>query len=281
MQISIIQFLQSFSTPWLDRFFILVTQLGGEMVLAGVIAFVYWSLDKEKGKLAALSTFTSVTLNSGLKGIFMVPRPLGKPGIRAIQTATGYSFPSGHAQGSAAAYFALPNANRKYGYVIAAALCLLVALSRVYLGVHYPLDVGAGLILGLFIALGYTYVYEGVNNFFLLAAAVGLVLALFFLLPPLYSPSPEFYQAYGGYLGFALGSLFEQYCVKFKVHGGVLRRIIRWAVGMLLVYGLKLGLAVILPMVLAPGIVYTFIESGTLTFFLMGFYPLLFKELRL
>jgi undecaprenyl-diphosphatase len=87
----------------------------------------------------------------------------------ALRGAHGYSFPSGHAMGSmivagAFAYLgyrALPTIASKAAAVAAATTFVItVAASRVYLGVHWISDVGAGLTGGLLWVLGITVAYE-------------------------------------------------------------------------------------------------------------------------
>ncbi len=100
-----------------------------------------------------LCTFGAVALANLDK--LLVGRP--RPPVHHLERVSSASFPSGHATQSAGAYLALvlvllrPQLPRRAANVIAAAAILLllgVAFSRVYLGVHYPTDVAAGLLLG-------------------------------------------------------------------------------------------------------------------------------------
>ncbi len=103
-----------------------------------------------------LGTAFATGLNVLLKHLFVIDRP-------EQFTLTTYSFPSGHAS-TAAAWIGLvcvywahtrPHAVRHRAYLAAAPLILLVALSRCLLGVHWPLDVIAGVAEGLCIAVVY------------------------------------------------------------------------------------------------------------------------------
>lgn len=93
-------------------------------------------------------------LNELLKVVFARERPDFHP----LDHLESYSFPSGHAMNSTAvyglfAYFLICSTNNKFFQRIVAVfvicLCLLIGLSRIYLGVHFPSDVLAGFLAGL------------------------------------------------------------------------------------------------------------------------------------
>lgn len=153
-QLGILRAIQSLHTPLLDRFFIGVTMLGSEEFFLLVIPILYWCVDRELGRrLARLFLFSSF-LNLWWKHAFRHLRPPADQ-VRVLfaQSGGGYSFPSGHAQGSATfwGYLAI-RGKRRWFALLAGALALLVAFSRLYLGVHWPADVVAGLALGTLLA---------------------------------------------------------------------------------------------------------------------------------
>lgn len=70
-----------------------------------------------------------------------------------IQAPTDFSFPSGHSAASFAAAGILLTRTNKYIGIPAWILAILIAFSRLYVGVHYPTDVITGILMGLFIAM--------------------------------------------------------------------------------------------------------------------------------
>ncbi len=137
--------LPSIATP----VFRTITVLGDPVSYLIIIAFIYWCVDERRAVRAGIILFVSAGINAVLKNLLAVPRPfVRKPGINLIH-ATGYATPSGHAQNSTAFWPSLlrgvPGKAVKTACII---LPLLIGVSRIYLGVHYPTDVFAGWALG-------------------------------------------------------------------------------------------------------------------------------------
>jgi len=158
------------SQPWLDSLFWLVTQTAGAysvLLVVGTAVYFWWHGDRATMQLVLASFGGSFLLNSLLKLLFARPRPNLFP---PLVTETSYSFPSGHAMSAVAVYglLALLLWQRgRYAWAILAGFWVpLVALSRVYLGVHYPSDVLASLALGTvwFVIVWFTYTGQHVNH---------------------------------------------------------------------------------------------------------------------
>ena len=99
-ELNIIRAIQSIANPFLDGLFQFITMFGEEAILIPLIAVIYWAFNKRMGEFIAYASLTSVLVNGAIKDIFKAKRPIGEPGIRSlrVETATGYSFPSGHTQ---------------------------------------------------------------------------------------------------------------------------------------------------------------------------------------
>ena len=146
--------LEKIRTPFLDTVMGLVTNLGGEAVFIAAAIIVFWCLNKSCGYYMMTVGFAGTIINQFLKLWFRIPRPWVKdPNFTIVESAradaTGYSFPSGHTQ-NAFAVFGAPARYFKSSAlrIVFILLIALTAFSRMYVGVHTPLDVGVSLIVG-------------------------------------------------------------------------------------------------------------------------------------
>jgi len=151
-------------------FFVLMTTIGGPLGLAviGLIVGGILALKRRWRWLIylAITCGGSSLLNEELKHYFARARPSL---AEALRNAQGYSFPSGHSMGSAAVFSALAYLAiralrtwraRSAAVALAITLIVSVALSRVYLGVHWISDIGAGVSCGLLWFTVTTVAYE-------------------------------------------------------------------------------------------------------------------------
>lgn len=144
--------LQQFSTPFIDNFFLCISALTGELVYIAILGFVYWCIDKDKAYYIGTFLFLSFSVNTLLKNIFCIPRPYTYSTVKQIDTDTGYgySFPSGHAQMSTTFSGMFSTVFKKHWIFISGiVLVILTGLSRMYLGVHTPVDILCGIIVGV------------------------------------------------------------------------------------------------------------------------------------
>lgn len=162
-----LKFLESIRNPFLDGLFSLITHLGEETIFIIIGIFIFWCISKKKGYYILFVGFMGVVLNQALKITFRIPRPWVKdPSFTIVESAraeaTGYSFPSGHTQVSVGAYGSMARCFKNTVLrIICIILCVLVPLSRMYLGVHTPLDVGVSVALALLLTFG---LYPVVNK---------------------------------------------------------------------------------------------------------------------
>lgn len=154
-----LKLLEGIRTPALDAFFSAVTVLGEEtfFILVGLI--FYWCINKKGGHYLFFVGLFGTAANQFLKITCRIPRPwVQDPQFTIVESAreaaSGYSFPSGHTQ-SAVGTFGTVAAMRREKWLRAVCMlfCLLIPFSRMYLGVHTPLDVGVALLMGAALVL--------------------------------------------------------------------------------------------------------------------------------
>ena len=143
---------------WLEGVLLDLTSLGGStvlgLVIVSVVGFLLLQARYRTALVVAITSISGELVSTLLKQAFNRPRPSVVPHLRDVYTL---SFPSGHAMESAIVYLTLgailmrateSRVTKLYCLGMAMLLTLLVGISRVYLGVHYPTDVIGGWMIG-------------------------------------------------------------------------------------------------------------------------------------
>ena len=177
--------LENIRNPVLDAVMSAVTQLGGETFYMAVAIVVFWCVSKGLGYYILTVGFAGTVLNQFLKITCRIPRPwVLDPDFTIVESAraaaTGYSFPSGHTQNAFASFGCLGMWSRKAAWrAVCAVIIALIALSRMYLGVHTPLDVGVSLVSGAVLTLALWPLFRDIERHpKRMYAAIGVMLAL-------------------------------------------------------------------------------------------------------
>lgn len=142
----IIQFLQSLRHPILDVIFQVLTFFGNEEFFLLFLPIAFWTWRKREMQRLTFLILISFAINALLKNAFGLPRP---PESLHLVHAEGFGLPSGHAQGAIVlwGYLALLT-KKRWLRILFGVLIAGIAVSRLYLGVHFPSDVLAGLAIG-------------------------------------------------------------------------------------------------------------------------------------
>lgn len=177
--------LESIRTPWLDTVMAAITHLGEETVFMVAALFVFWCVSKRHGYYLLAIGFAGTVLNQFLKLLFRIPRPWVLDSDFTIvesarAQATGYSFPSGHSQNAIGTFGGIARfTRRKWVRVAAIVVAVLVPLSRMYLGVHTPLDVGVAAVIAVALVFAlYPLIERSDSRHSVMGAVLAVMLAL-------------------------------------------------------------------------------------------------------
>ncbi len=253
------------ASPALDGFFKAMTFLGSEEAYLLLVPLIYWSIDRVTGMRATVLLLVSALVNAGAKAIFDQPRPVQfDPSVHALVEETSPGLPSGHTQNTVAVFGYLAiQARRRWFWVLAAALMVLVPLSRVYLGVHFPTDVFAGYLIGgvlLWLFLTYWVPFERWFCRQAFAAQMAVVVAL-----PVAAvfvwPTDDIATGAGTLLGMAVGFLIERRWVRFETAGSIVARVGRFVIGIVVLVAIWAGLRSVFA-ALDPALVWRTLRYG-------------------
>ncbi len=287
-----------------------ITFLGNVEFYLLIMPLLFWCLDLSLGIRIGILLLLSGGLNSILKFAFGLPRPFWvSTQVKRLTEATGFGFPSGHAQ-SAASNWGLLAVTIKKAWVTTFALIviLLIGLSRIFLGVHFLHDVLAGWLVGGLLLWIFIRLEPGVSSWFkqnslgMRVMVLALVTALFilpaiFIVPPLnYQPlNPDFVDiggnpySYddlltnaGAFFGLGLGIIFLDKKGTFNTKGPIWKLILRYLIGIVGVLLLYAGLGSIFPdgMSLAA-YVLRFIRYSLIGLWISFAAPVVFSWLKL
>lgn len=144
---SVLYFLESIRIPGLNEFMLAVTYFGDEIAFLATAIILFWCVDKRIGYYVLSVGFIGTVANQFMKLWFRIPRPWVTDQNftileQAREAATGYSFPSGHTQNAVGTFGGVAYTVKNKAVRIAAiVIAVLVPVSRMYIGVHTPLDV--------------------------------------------------------------------------------------------------------------------------------------------
>lgn len=156
-QYHFIVWMQSFHSPLLDKIAYALSWLGLEWFYVVVLPVIFWSIHRRIGLRIAYVFLLSMYTNAWVKAAVHIARPVGVPGIvsKYLSSAPGFSMPSGHAQGPLTFWVMIASwVRRAWLWVLVLVIVGLIGVSRVYLGLHWPMDIlvgwGLGFVFGFF-----------------------------------------------------------------------------------------------------------------------------------
>lgn len=256
--------LEKIRTPFWNGVMSAVTQLGGEVIFIVAAVVVFWCVSKWEGYYLMTIAFCGTVLNQFLKLICRVPRPwVRDPNFTIVESAraeaTGYSFPSGHTQNAVGLFGGMARwGGRRWVRLGLTALALVIAFSRMYLGVHTPADVGVSLVLAAALVLGLyplmRRAQEKPRYMGYVLAAMLVVSGAFVVFVEAYGFSADTdaenlasgignaWKMLGAVAGMTLAWLLDRRYIHFETQAVWWVQVIKVAVGMALLLAIKSGL---------------------------------------
>ena len=266
--------LEKIRTPFWNGVMSAVTQLGGEVIFIVAAVVVFWCVSKWEGYYLMTIAFCGTVLNQFLKLICRVPRPwVRDPNFTIVESAraeaTGYSFPSGHTQNAVGLFGGMARwGGRRWVRLGLTALALIIAFSRMYLGVHTPADVGVSLVLAAALVLGLyplmRRAQEKPRYMGYVLAAMLVVSGTFVVFVEAYGFSADMdaenlasgignaWKMLGAVAGMTLAWLLDRRYIHFETQAVWWVQVIKVAVGMALLLAIKSGLKAPLLALLGP-----------------------------
>ena len=259
-----LRLLESIRVPALDGLMQAVTECGGETVFMVLAVTIFWCVNKRCGYYIFTVGFFGIIINQFLKLTFRIPRPwVLDPNFTIVESAragaTGYSFPSGHTQNAVGTFGGIARFTKKrWLRIVCIALVVLIPFSRMYLGVHTPLDVGVSFLVALALIFALYPLFSSEERqskamwFVLLAvivlAAAYLVFVLAYAFPAdvdaenLADGTKAAFTMAGAVLGLLLVYAVDHDKLRFDTKAPLLGQILKLVLGLALLLAIKAGL---------------------------------------
>ncbi len=210
ISINTIQWMQQFDSTFLRAFFRLASFMAEMPIFFLVLTFFWLPHCGTKGPYFTAITLLSLLINVLLKYNFAEPRPFEILPQLNLTSASGYGFPSGHAQFATVfwGFIALQMKQYRVRTILACLLIvILVCISRLYLGVHFIHDIFIGVLIGASLLGVFNISKVRLNTFFSSASTFQkiIIYLLIFALPLYYIHNPEIISIASCCLGLLTG----------------------------------------------------------------------------
>lgn len=304
---------------WLLPVMTAVTRLGSEDFYIFALTLIYWCFDKTIGVRIGLILMLSDSINGILKILAHSPRPYWVDSrVTALAAETSFGLPSGHTQNATSVFGILAvSLKRKWVWIAALIIILLMGVSRLYLGMHFLRDVIGGWLVGAILLYMFANLEAPVVDWFkrqniwqqlgiallsaMLMIAAGMLVRIStagWMLPeswyttalqaaPDHPIDPFAFQSVfttaGVWFGLLVGLTFvTNGSGAFDPKGQILDRIVRYLLGMVGLIALYLGLGALFPR--TPDLLgygFRFLRFALVGLWTVWLAPLLFIKLRL
>lgn len=226
-------FLQEHQYPILEVFFQGISLLLDKTIVVAIVSYFYWCNDKKLAHKMAVSYFISGLSIQYIKLTCRIPRPWIldkriKPSQKMMNTATGYSFPSGHTQtATSLCYSVLEKIKNKKVYLLVILFPFLTMFSRMYVLVHTPYDVTVSFLLTLILTMITIRLLNKDHDFYLkkmcwlmmILSVIGTIYFYYLISTTIVDNKLglDGIKMMGSVLGFSIGYLLENKFVNYQI----------------------------------------------------------------
>lgn len=285
MQRDFLVWLTGLQTPWLDQVAYVLTLMGNEEFYMLIVPVIYWCVSKTRGFQLFYIFLFSIYINLFLKINVAAPRPVGVEGVNSLfmesANVGGHypndSFPSGHAQASTTLWGYLASwVAKPWFWIMTACLIFLISFTRLYVGLHWPIDVLAGIVIAIVLLIVSNKISEFLKG---VSTKAQWVMAILFPLGlAALFPNPDSLKICGFMLGGAIGYLWEKDHLGMKISPYLIRKVIAFLLGTAGVFALTIGLKAVLP---ESFFLSGFIRYGILGIWVFAGAPWVFTKLKI
>ena len=294
-----LKLLERIRIPALNAAMSVLTYLGDEIFLMALALIMYWCVSKRRGCYILVAGFFTTAAGQALKMMFRIPRPwVRDPDFTIVESARegagGYSFPSGHTQNITAILSATAFTSKRRSVKILAVIGICtVAFSRMYLGVHTPLDVCVGMVISLAITLVLFPFFRDDETFraripyVLIAACLagGAFIAFTSAFPfPADTDAEKISEAlrngcklFGALIGFTVAYFIDAKYIRFETSASPIAQVLKASLGFVAVVALKGLIKLLFIRVMGDLMFADALRYALVTLFAGAVWPLTFK----
>ena len=295
---SFLYWLESIRCPFLDAVMQAFTCFGEELAFLLLALTIFWCVSKEEGYYLLFVGFFGTVLNQFLKLLCRIPRPwVRDPSFTIVESARsgagGYSFPSGHTQNAVGTLGGIARWHKNRALrIVCIVLAALTAFSRMYLGVHTPLDVGVSFGIGLVLVFALYPLFRDIDShpkrLYLLFAGMAVLGAAYLLFAELWpfpadvdaanlaSGRKNAYTLLGAVLGMTFAYWLDRRYVHFDVRAVWWAQVLKTVLGLAITIGLRAALKAPLLALCGGHNVANLIRYALMVIFAAGIWPMTF-----
>ena len=296
-----LKLLEGIRTPLLDKFFSYLTYLGDETLFLVIGLIFFWCVSKQVGRYLINVGLLGSVVSQWLKLAYRIPRPwVLDENFTIVESAragaAGYSFPSGHTQVAVGVYGGFARwVRNKAARIIAIVIAVLVPFSRMYLGVHTPLDVGVAAAVALLMLFALYPPMAGrkagtmsvrISLLVTIAAAVAYTVYVCAAKFPadtdaanLESGVKNAWTLLGASIGIWASFEIDERWVHFETKASLPGQLLKVVIGLALVMGLRMGLKPLLSLVFGSHPAADAVRYLLMVLFAGAVWPMSFQKL--